>query len=111
MNILFTSLISILFCAMPIFSVVSQFIKNKNSELNKNKSQKTSYTISFFKANIFNILAIVILFFGCFIRIIFIDKYPIGLNQDEASSAYEAWSILNFGIDRNGKSFPVQFIS
>lgn len=71
MNILFTSLISILFCAMPIFSVVSQFIKNKNSELNKNKSQKTSYTISFFKANIFNILAIVILFFGCFIRIIF----------------------------------------
>mgnify|MGYP001011722253 CR=1 FL=1 len=40
MNILFTSLISILFCAMPIFSVVSQFIKNKNSELNKNKSQK-----------------------------------------------------------------------
>lgn len=111
MNILFTSLISILFCAMPIFSVVSQFIKNKNSELNKNKSQKTSYTISFFKANIFNILAIVILFFGCFIRIIFIDKYPIGLNQDEASSAYEAWSILNFGIDRNGQSFPVQFIS
>ena len=46
-----------------------------------------------------------------FIRIIFIDKYPIGLNQDEASSAYEAWSILNFGIDRNGQSFPVQFIS
>lgn len=37
MNILFTSLISILFCAMPIFYVVSQFIKNKNSELNKNK--------------------------------------------------------------------------
>ena len=79
MNILFTSLISILFCAMPIFSVVSQFIKNKNSELNKNKSQKISYTISFFKANIFNILAIVILFFGCFIRIIFMHFHIIAL--------------------------------
>lgn len=107
MNILFTCLVSLLFCIIPIFSTVRGFVKSRNNELNKNNSNK----ISFFKENIFSILAIVVLLFGCFIRLIYIDKYPVGLNQDEASSAYEAWSILNFGIDRNGQSFPVHFIS
>lgn len=107
MNILFTYLVSLLFCIIPIFSTVRGFVKSRNNELNKNNSNK----ISFFKENIFSILAIVVLLFGCFIRLIYIDKYPVGLNQDEASSAYEAWSILNFGIDRNGQSFPVHFIS
>lgn len=34
---------------------------------------------------------------------------PGGLNQDEASAAYEAWSLLNSGMDRNGCSWPVLF--
>lgn len=111
MNILFTCLVSLLFCIIPIFSTVREFVKSRNNKLDKNNSKKNSSNTSFFKENIFSILAIVILFFACFIRLIYIDKYPVGLNQDEASSAYEAWSILNFGIDRNGQSFPVQFIS
>lgn len=36
---------------------------------------------------------------------------PPGLNQDEASIGYEAFSILNFGLDRNGLPYPVFLIS
>ena len=111
MNILFTCLVSLLFCIIHIFFIIKVFVKSRNSKLNKNSSKSNITFVSFCKENIFSILAIVVLFFGCFIRLIYIDKYPVGLNQDEASSAYEAWSILNFGIDRNGQSFPVQFIS
>ena len=111
MNILFTCLVSLLFCIIPIFFIIKVFVKSRNSKLNKNSSKSNITFVSFCKENIFSILAIVVLFLGCFIRLIYIDKYPVGLNQDEASSAYEAWSILNFGIDRNGQSFPVQFIS
>ena len=111
MNILFTCLVSLLFCIILIFFIIKDFVKSRNSKLNKNSSKSNITFVSFCKENIFSILAIVVLFFGCFIRLIYIDKYPVGLNQDEASSAYEAWSILNFGIDRNGQSFPVQFIS
>ena len=111
MNILFTCLVSLLFCIILIFFIIKDFVKSRNSKLNKNSSKSNITFVSFCKENIFSILAIVVLFFGCFIRLIYIDKYPVGLNQDEASSAYEAWSILNFGIDRNGQSFPVHFIS
>lgn len=36
---------------------------------------------------------------------------PPGLNQDEASTAYDAFSLLRFGIDRNGFPFPVVLVS
>ncbi len=36
---------------------------------------------------------------------------PPGLNQDEASAAYDAFSLLHYGIDRNGFPFPVVLIS
>jgi len=36
---------------------------------------------------------------------------PPGLNQDEASIGYEAFSILNFGVDRNGLTYPVFLVS
>ncbi len=57
------------------------------------------------------ILFILLLLLGIFIRIYKIDLYPSLLNQDEASSAYEAFSILNYGIDRNGMSYPVHLIA
>lgn len=60
----------------------------------------------FFKERI-NIIVFVLIILGCLIRIIGIDKLPIGLNCDEASSGYEAYSILNYGIDRNGNFLPV----
>lgn len=36
---------------------------------------------------------------------------PGGLNQDEASIGYDAWSILYYGIDRNGIRLPVHLIA
>lgn len=49
----------------------------------------------------------VLIVIGCLIRSVGINIIPHGLNIDEASSTYEAFSILNYGVDRNGNSFPV----
>lgn len=45
------------------------------------------------------------------IRILWIGDIPGGLNQDEASTGYDAWALLSEGIDRNGVSWPVHFIA
>lgn len=37
--------------------------------------------------------------------------YEGGLNQDEASIGYDAYALLNYGIDRNGVSLPVHLIA
>lgn len=39
------------------------------------------------------------------------DGTPPGFNQDEASIGYDAFALLHHGIDRNGVSWPVQFVS
>ena len=56
-----------------------------------------------------------ILFFlltiGFIVRILGFTEKPLGLNQDEASIGYEAFSLLKTGFDRNGISFPIHFIS
>lgn len=44
---------------------------------------------------------------GFGIRLLLIENYPTGLNVDEASAGYEAYSISNYGIDRNGNFMPV----
>ena len=36
---------------------------------------------------------------------------PPGLNQDEASSGVDAYSLLHYGVDHNGVSFPVVLVS
>jgi MFS family permease len=36
---------------------------------------------------------------------------PPGLNQDEASTAYDAFSLIHYGVDRNGFRFPVVLVS
>ena len=46
-------------------------------------------------------LLVLILLIGMLIRIIGIADVPNALNCDEASAGYEAFSILNYGIDRN----------
>jgi len=61
--------------------------------------------------NKFNILITIILIIGILVRVVGITEFPQGLNQDEASSGYEAYSLLTEGIDRNGKFLPVHFIS
>jgi hypothetical protein len=48
---------------------------------------------------------------GVFLRVWNFGDYPPGLHVDEASIAVEAASLHDFGVDRNGKSYPVHFIA
>ena len=54
-------------------------------------------------ASVISILVLIILIIGMLIRIVGIADMPNALNCDEASAGYEAFSILNYGIDRNRK--------
>lgn len=44
---------------------------------------------------------------GIFARVYRFGLVPNGLNQDEAFAGYEAWSLLNYGIDTAGYHNPV----
>jgi len=57
------------------------------------------------------LLFTLILLLGIFARVWEFGELPPGLNQDEASSGVDAFSLYHFGSDRNGVSFPVHFIS
>jgi len=59
------------------------------------------------KDKIYTILVILLLFTGIFVRIYDISSAPGGINQDEAYSGYEAYSMLKYGTDSWGYSFPV----
>lgn len=48
---------------------------------------------------------------GAAVRVLYAGSIPGGLNQDEASIGYEAYSILHYGIDRNGISLPIHLIA
>lgn len=57
------------------------------------------------------ILIILLILFGAIIRIVLINKVPNALNVDEVSAGYEAYSVLNYGVDRNGNFLPVHFVA
>lgn len=48
---------------------------------------------------------------GLLVRVWQFGEIPPGLNQDEASTAYDAFSILQYGVDRNGSHNPLVLIS
>ncbi len=56
-------------------------------------------------------LPLFIFILAALIRILWIGDIPGGLNQDEASTGYDAWALLAEGIDRHGVSWPVNFIA
>ena len=58
-----------------------------------------------------NYILILIITFGIFLRIHNFGSIPGGLNQDEASIGYEAYAISEYGIDRNGDTYPVYLTS
>lgn len=68
---------------------------------------KGSNIKDFLQNNKIILIIYVSLVVGFSVRLMFIAEFPNGLNVDEASSAYEAYSILNYGIDRNGNFMPV----
>ena len=53
------------------------------------------------------LLICIILVVGFLVRLIGIERIPNAVHTDEASIGFEAYSVLNYGIDRNGKSIPV----
>ena len=57
------------------------------------------------------VLFALIMIVGILIRVWKFGQVPPGLHQDEASIGLEAYDLLHFGVDRNGVSFPVNFIS
>ena len=58
-----------------------------------------------------NILLFIIFLIGVLVRSFEFGSLPAGLNQDEAYAAYEAHSLLNYGVDSFGYAFPCYFIS
>jgi 4-amino-4-deoxy-L-arabinose transferase-like glycosyltransferase len=52
-----------------------------------------------------------ILILGILVRFYALGSVPAGLNQDEASMGYDAYSLLHYGIDRNGMRNPVQMVA
>jgi hypothetical protein len=53
---------------------------------------------------------LVILVIGILVRVIARQSVPNGFNQDEASLGYDAYSILNYGIDRHSIAYPAFLI-
>jgi 4-amino-4-deoxy-L-arabinose transferase-like glycosyltransferase len=54
---------------------------------------------------------LLIFLLGVFARVWEIRSLPLGLHQDEASIGMEAYYLLNYGVDRNGFSYPVHLVS
>ena len=55
----------------------------------------------------YEISIILLIILGITVRLIGIDVLPNSANVDEISSGYEAYSILNYEIDRNGNFLPI----
>ena len=58
--------------------------------------------------------ALAVIFFitvGVIVRIFRFGSTPMGFNQDEAFAAYEAFSLLNYGVDSAGYVNPTYFVS
>ncbi|MGO4543525.1 glycosyltransferase family 39 protein [Paenibacillus sp. 2TAB23] len=58
-----------------------------------------------------NRLLLLLFIIGAAVRVLYAGAIPGGLNQDEASIGYEAYSILHYGMDRNGVTLPIHLIA
>jgi hypothetical protein len=59
----------------------------------------------------YNLLVFFAFLIGFILRVWDFGNLPAGLSEDEASIGVEAASLHNYGIDRNGISYPIHFIS
>ena len=73
-------------------------LKNKNNEQEKVLNTKRK-RIVFWS----------IIFIALILRLTLFTVVPVGLAPDELSMLYESYSLANFGIDRNGHTWPVYF--
>ncbi len=56
-------------------------------------------------------LIFLIIFLAAVLRIVSLDRYPAGLNADEAAIGYNAWSLIKTGMDEHGTRWPMVFRS
>jgi len=56
-------------------------------------------------------LIIAILILAALLRLYSLDKFPAGLNADEAAIGYNAWSLLQTGKDEHSVAWPLVFRS
>jgi hypothetical protein len=56
-------------------------------------------------------VVLAILCIGTAVRLYAFGSVPPGLNQDEASTGYDAYALLHYGIDRSGFHIPVFMVS
>lgn len=54
---------------------------------------------------------LIVLAVGLVVRVYRFGEIPPGLNQDEASTGYDAYSVFAYGVDRIGFRFPVMYVS
>jgi 4-amino-4-deoxy-L-arabinose transferase-like glycosyltransferase len=57
----------------------------------------------------YRLLVLAVLGLGFFVRVWHFPSVPPGLNQDEAASAYEAYSLAETGCDKWGNPWPAYF--
>ena len=53
------------------------------------------------------IIFILIMVVGAVLRLYRLGEIPLGLQQDEASIGYDAYTLATYGIDRNGYHWPI----
>lgn len=56
-----------------------------------------------------NWVLVLLLLVGVAVRVYEFGEVPPGMDQDEASAGYDAYSIYEYGIDRNGYHYPLIF--
>lgn len=91
---LYNIFITVVSVIIPIFVIKKDIKKEEKFE-------------NFIRYNKNSIIIYIILIIGFMTRLIDIVDYPNGFNVDEASIGYEAYAVSNYGIDRNGKSWPI----
>ena len=58
-----------------------------------------------------NALFLALILVGAAVRLLWLGEIPQGLNADEASAGYDAWALLEHGIDRHGYRYPVHLVA
>lgn len=116
------ALVSITFILVVIICLISIvyaffFKKTKNAAFlekhsKSNKEENSNYKLFGINLKITEKnLIIILLLIGISARVLLFGSIPPGLNQDEASTGYDSYAILNYGMDRSGFHYPVHITS
>lgn len=74
-------------------------------------SPEISFTVFGRNVSLTTIFLLLILALGAVLRLYKLGEIPPGMNQDEASTAYDAFAIAYYGMDRNGYHLPLFLVA